>query len=411
MTERPEKVHGGGSELVPNGRRRIDWLARLETTLLLIAPIGIWHGNIGYVLAFSLLLIAIANRDYQLLDRKVLVYTVGYLLLMLALTALSSNPAAAAKGSLRFASGFWMLLPGITVGRHLREDGIRVQTLLPISALMVAYFMSPAYFEGRLFFGFRGNPNGTGFSLLFILLVLGLALASLPPSPWGQAESKATRLLLGANLTAASALLLISNHRGGWLSAICFPAIIAICRCGTSRLRQILAGLVTLTLFAGFVIAFDRKMTLASMDTIGIRLSLWSTAIATTVKSHLFFGSGFNTFQDIIGVHEYKGSLRAYRHPHNILVDLFFSTGVAGLTATSAYILTQARMVRRLKIPLSQPIAIATAAAIASLFVALFFDRSIGRFSETGSISFLYGVLLAQAPAHANTTTSSGTVA
>jgi hypothetical protein len=411
MTDRPGAVHGGGSEPVPKESRRIAWLTRLETTLLLIAPIGIWHGNVGYALAISLLWIAIAKRDYRLLDRKVLVYTAGYLLLMLALAALSTNPAAAAKGSLRFASGFLMLLPGITVGRHLREHGIQAQALLPTSALMAAYFMSPAYFEGRLFFGFRGNPNGTGFSLLFTLLVLGLAAASLPPTPWKPGEGKATRLLLGVNLTAASALLLISNHRGGWLGAICFSAIIATRRCNTSKLRQILAGLATLALFAGVVLAFDRKITLTSMDSIGIRLSLWSTAIETTVKNHLFFGSGFNTFQDVIGVHEYKDSLRAYRHPHNLLVDLFFSTGMAGLTATAAYIMSQARIVKRLKIPLSQPIALASAAAIASLLVALFFDRSIGRFTETGSISFLYGVLLAQAPLQANTATNSGTVA
>lgn len=400
MTERLECHHGTRSDqALTNGQeggQDNTWLWRLETVLLLIAPIGIWHIKIRPVLALLIFLIAIANHDYRRIDRRILISTAAYLLLMSALSALSVSPATAVKGALSFCSGFLMLLPGITIGRRLRSDGIRLQALIPTSMLLVAYFLSPAVYEGRLFFGLRGNPNGTGYSLLFTLLVLGLALASQFIARDRNSGGSLTRVLLLINLVAVTVLLLFSNHRAGWLAAICFAAFLLASRFASSRALQIVAYLTAAGLFTAFIVVFDRKELLATVDSLGVRLSMWTTAIQTTAANHPMAGHGYNTLREIFGAHEYKDIVRTYNHPHNIFVELFFSTGFLGLGLTLSYILSQIRLTRLMRVDLHNPIAMASLGAIVALLIAFSFGRSIASFEVTGSLSCLYGILLAQ---------------
>ena len=165
-------------------------LRQLELALLLIAPIGIWHGTTGRVCAVTLLVIGALNRDDLQISPRAWAQAGAYLFIILGLAAFSPQPIQAAEAALVFASGFAMVIPGLVIGRHLKNGEITLTSLLPVTILAIIYSKSPTLFDGRLFYGLRGNPNGTSYSTLFALIILGIAYPAI-----AQDHSRQQRLL------------------------------------------------------------------------------------------------------------------------------------------------------------------------------------------------------------------------
>jgi hypothetical protein len=120
-------------------------------------------------------------------------------------SSIKPQPIQATKAALIFASGFAMLIPGLAIGRNLKNGGITLAAVLPVTILAIVYSQSPTTFEGRLFFGLRGNPNGTGYSILFVLIILGIAYQAIV-----QSDSKQQwqlKLAIAVNAAAYAAYL------------------------------------------------------------------------------------------------------------------------------------------------------------------------------------------------------------
>ena len=115
-----------------------------------------------------------------------------------------------------------------------------------------------------------------------------------------------------------------------------------------------------------------------------------------TINYHPIFGSGFGSFREIIGIHSYQGYSRAYNHPHNIYVELFFSTGLAGVAATVWFLAQLIKATQHARIDFKRPVAAACSAGIISLLIAFFFGKGLASFEVTGSLSCLAGILWAQ---------------
>jgi len=58
-----------------------------------------------------------------------------------------------------------------------------------------------------------------------------------------------------------------------------------------------------------------------NLESISIRLYLWDTAIKHTINNSIFLGNGFGRFEELTG----------FEYPHNLLIDIFFCTGLLGL--------------------------------------------------------------------------------
>lgn len=369
-------------------------LRQLELALLLIAPIGIWHGATGGICAITLLVAGALNKDYLQISPRAWAKAGAYLLIILGLAAFSPQPIQAAEAALVFASGFAMVIPGLVMGRHLMNGEITLTSVLPVTILAIIYSQSPTSFEGRFFYGLRGNPNGTGYSVLFALIILGIAYQAIAQKR--SRQQGRLKLAIAANAIAFAAYLALSNHRTGWLAATVFFTALAISTLPPSRLPRTLAPLAGLTMLAALLILLDRKDLYSSIISQTNRLSLWSTAIQETINNHLIFGSGFGSFREIIGIHSHQGYSRDYNHPHNIYVELFFSTGLAGLAATGWFLASLIKATQHAKIDFKSPIASACAAGIISLLIAFFFGKELASFEVTGSLSCLAGILWAQ---------------
>lgn len=368
-------------------------LRQLELALLLIAPIGIWHGTTGRSCAITLLVIGALNRDDLQLSPKAWAQLGVYICIILGTAAFSPQPIQAAKAALIFASGFAMLIPGLAIGRNLKNGGITLTSLLPVTILAIIYSQSPTTFEGRLFFGLRGNPNGTGYSVLFVLIILGIAYQAIIQSGKQQRQMK---LAIAVNAAAYTTYLAFSNHRTGWLAATIFYTTMAISMHPSSRMPRAVASLAGLITISASVALLDRKDFYTSIISQTNRLSLWASAIQETINSSPIFGSGFRSFREIIGIHSHQGYSRAFNHPHNIYVELFFSTGLVGVAATFWLIASLIKATQHASIDFKRPVISACAAGIVSLLIAFFFGKQLASFEVTGSLSCLAGVIWAQ---------------
>ena len=391
-------------EKSPVTSKTLEWKARLdrkgsvlrqlELALLLIAPIGIWHGTTGRICAITLLVIGALNRDDLQLSPKAWAQLGVYICIILGTAALSPQPIQATKAALIFASGFAMLIPGLAIGRNLKNGGITLAAVLPVTILAIIYSQSPTTFEGRLFFGLRGNPNGTGYSILFVLIILGIAYQAIV-----QSDSKQQwqlKLAIAVNAAAYAAYLAFSNHRTGWLATTIFYTTLAISMHPPSRMPRALAPLAGFATLSASLALLDRKDFYTSIISQTNRLSLWASAIQETIRNYPITGSGFRSFREIIGIHSHQGYSRTFNHPHNIYVELFFSTGLVGVAATFWLVASLIKATQHASIDFKKPVVCACATGIVSLLIAFFFGKQLASFEVTGSLSCLAGIIWAQ---------------
>jgi len=104
----------------------------------------------------------------------------------------------------------------------------------------------------------------------------------------------------------------------------------------------------------------------------GERVTIWEDAIRL-VPEHVLFGTGFNTY-------EFMGRVEEYRDTHNIYLKVLVETGILGLGLFFALLWKSFRMSFRLfrfaKDPLFRALGLGTAAFVACAFIVNFFgDR------------------------------------
>lgn len=168
--------------------------------------------------------------------------------------------------------------------------------------------------------------------------------------------------------------LLFSFSRGGYIGFVTGLLFL-----GMVRERKLLVLLVVLVVAWGAIIptAVNERIFMTYEDgqiesSAGERVTIWQDAI-TLVPQHLLFGTGFNTY-------EFMGRVEEYRDTHNIYLKVLVETGILGLGLFFALLWKSFRMgfrlFRQAKDPLFQAIGLGTAVYVLCAFMVNFFgDR------------------------------------
>jgi O-antigen ligase len=369
--------------------------------IILIAPIGLFYFSAARVLIWFFFLLSLVSL-YQHRVEPWLLRNAGLYCLALFLGALFTlHPDLAIDGVRRIAMGFCMFVPGLVIGRRLRERPLGVVSLLPVLALEVAHLFAPSDYDGRFFFGFHDNPNNAGHGFAFALIILGVAYASVcdhSEAGWIGGRRWWYRLLWSFTVSLVAVLLLISNYRAGWLGVVLFGLILLL---WATRISARLRFLMAFAFSAGAVVVmrFRDYKGLGFASSMHERLVLWGRTLAAWWQQFPLFGSGFRSFE--VMADNYVGGVvaRPYRFPHNMVIEILFSSGLYGLAATIVFLVAQGRGLLLAGLRFNRWLPKAALLAIVSMLVMGQFGIHFASFDYVGAVSILFGILVAQLPA------------
>lgn len=368
--------------------------------IILIAPIGLFYFSAARVLIwffFAISLISVFRKPVDLwLVRNAVIYIAA--LFLGALLAL--YPDLAIGGVLRIAMGFCMFVPGVVIGRRLRDRPIGIISLLPVLMLGVAQLFAPQDYHGRFYYGFHDNPNSAGHGMAFALLILGVAYTSVRDHPKVGRVSGGLwcyRLAWTFTILVHTGLLIISNYRAGWLGVFLFGLVLVLWESSIPANLRFWIG-VALTAGAAILIRFKDDKGLGLVGSIGERMAMWERSLIAWWQHFSLFGSGFRSFH-VMGAYYVGGIVgRSYRYPHNIAVELLFSSGIYGFVLTIVYAVVQSFGLLKAGLCFDRLLPKAGLLAIVSMMVMGQFGMQFASFEYVGALSCLFGILTAQLP-------------
>jgi O-antigen ligase len=368
--------------------------------ILLIAPIGLFYFSAARVLIWFFFVISLfslyQSRLQPWLLRNAGLYSVA--LILGALVAL--HPDLAIDGVRRIMLGLCIFVPGLMIGRQLRERPLAVLSLLPVLALAIAQLFSPREYYGRFYLGFHDNPNSAGHGFAFALLILGVAYASVRDhrqAGWIGSKRWCYQCWWALTVAALAALLLISNYRAGWLGVFIFSLILVLWEANLpARVRFVMALL--LCAGAAILVRFKDYKALGAGSSMEERLVLWGRALGAWQQHFPLFGSGFRSFE-VMSDHYLGGIVkRVYRYPHNMIVEILFSSGIYGLVVTIVYVVVQGRGLLSAGLRFDLCLPKAALLAMVSMLAMGQFGIQFASFEYVGALSCLFGILAAQLP-------------
>jgi O-antigen ligase len=215
------------------------------------------------------------------------------------------------RGCLYFFTGYFF-------GAKLQTEKHYPWLLLILAAVLGGNFLfqQGAFLSGSPhagFYGYHPNPNNSAF---VVVAVLAFVLPVLFPP-----RKSATGLLTGiAGIGMGLMLLYFANSRSAWVAVFLGLTALSFLTLRSKRSLLMLAILTAIILLAVVLLYFNRKG--FSMP---VRLETWSTLIQITANEHVWLGHGINNTKELL-VDTGLPVLIA----HNLIVDVFVSTGIIG---------------------------------------------------------------------------------
>lgn len=306
--------------------------AVLEEALLLVAPMGIYYNTPGRLMTWILFAFALVSLGRLAIDRRLVAITLLFVGALLVGALLSANPSQSIDGVSRIAYGFCMFLPGVLLGVRLKTEALGLISLVPALVLALMHFWSPVRYGDLLVYGFESNPNSIGHGLLFALLLLFVVLLfRVRRRLWWDGRSFWSFLSLLLVIVIFGVLLVISNYRAGWIGVAIFAVLSLLGAPVVSpglRLLGVASSVMVLLALLGV-----RDVKGFGYGSVGERLDLWSRSLGAWWSQFFWFGSGYRSFFEMSHLYYYGSVTKAYRFPHNILIEIAFSSGVFGIAA------------------------------------------------------------------------------
>jgi O-antigen ligase len=267
----------------------------------------------------------LAALIYCALNRKAIdtgsalrVWALLFLAYLAMFTVLAENVPVAWKGMYDILRGCLYFFTGYFFGKTLRTDRHYTWLLLILLAVLAGSFLLHQQPTGpgshpAGFYGYHPNPNNAAF-VVMVMLAFILPVLFTPRQP------VASRVIGLAGFGTALVLLYYANSRNAWIAL--FLGLMAV---GGTALRNnrrllIVLGATQLSLLAMVLLYFNLKG--FSMP---VRIEVWSRLIAMTADEHPWLGYGINNTKEVL-----NSAGLPVLIAHNLLVDIFVSTGIVG---------------------------------------------------------------------------------
>lgn len=298
---------------------------QLSTGLVVLALFAIQLPKGGTLLLLPILLLAYIQRSTFHIDSELKWIAALFALFVIVFSTVSTDPTRSAKGAYDILRGLLVFVPAVWLGTRLAKGREQSFALLVGLAFSVVNFAFPVISGNQAFFGYYDNPNNVAVALTAHVFLL---TALFPRSAPGRKAwpTLAFAIALGSLLY----LLVLANSRGSWLGVAAAFSWIVLLQPRIARrtkLALVLAAGGTVLLLVSLV---DLKG--FGYGTVGARLVIWQGLWSLTVADHLWLGYGINYVKDLLTASDLP-TLTA----HNILLELFVSTGLIGV-ATFLYI-------------------------------------------------------------------------
>lgn len=293
----------------------------LAITLTVIALFAIQLPQYGTVLLLPALLITWFQRTTFHITTELKRVAVLFALYVVTFSVISTDPARSAKGAYDILRGMLVFLPAVWIGTRLSMGSAQIPALFVSLAFSVVNFAFPVFDGGQTFYGYYDNPNNVAVALtahLFLVTML-FPLRAAPYRTWR---------LLGFAVAFGSLLILLvlANSRGSWLGVAAAFSWIVLLQPHIPRRTKLALILAAGTAVLALVLMVDVKG--FGYGTVGARLVIWKGLWSLTITHHPWLGYGINYVKDLL-VASGLPTLTA----HNVLLEIFASTGIVGMAA------------------------------------------------------------------------------
>jgi hypothetical protein len=331
----------------------------------------------AFLLLLGVISLFIAHKQWSL-RRELKLIIVGFILYLVIFTIISEDAHRSIKGLYDITRGLLLLPIGILIGRLWSESTFNHYTILVIPTIvLMGNFFYPVHLGGSFFyFGYEDKPNSAGEVYLGLFMFFFMALGATKERP---ALLGVIALLFMTDLLG----MILTNSRGVWLAL--FSSLLTFLIINTSiTLKQ------KLTILLSSSIIFAYALLVLNHKGLGLALrdNIWANVFTSVTEHSPFLGFGIN-FSDFpeIGLE--------YNHAHNMLLELYASSGIVGLCILFSLLYLLVRHLIQLQFDRNMIFYGGVMGFVAFIIIGSLNVR-FSSFSLIGSLSLFFGLFYSQ---------------
>lgn len=240
-------------------------------------------------------------------------------------------------------------------------------------------------FDRGDYFGYQPNPNSVAIAVLFQMLLCIPAYRQI----WARPQGGSALPWLAPGLTVMALiggiyLLTESHSRGVWLGAGCAALFVIVFGMVSQRMRFALGTTVLISLVVQLYFSNYKGFGF------GLRDQIWSLLLEKTITERPWLGFGINSVKKLMLENGFS-----FTSAHNILIEIFVSSGLVGLATMATIVLLLIREFRRWRYRRTPLRWIALAGLVAFAVIGLV-DLQFASYRFIATISLLLGLLYSQ---------------
>ena len=355
-------------------------LMMMATVLALYMP-----GHLRTLPLLPALVYIVLNRKAVTIESALRTWALLFVSWLVIFSLLADDMSTAWKGTYDILRGCLYFFTGYFFGTRLQADRHYPWLLLMLAAVLAGSFLfhqAPAVTDSHSagFYGYHANPNNSAF---VVVLVLAFVLPVLYPP-----RKPATGVVTGlAGIAMSLPLLYLANSRNAWLAVCLGLSALGIASLQGRRSLRMVTAAGGLVLLAVILLFFNRKG-----FSIPARIDTWTRLVEITLSEHPWLGHGINNTKAVLAN---AGS--PVQTAHNLLVDVFVSTGIIG---TLLFVALSAGL---LLILAGNSYRVTTAFQIGLAGLVMFgtvsmFDLKFASITLMGAFAFFTGVMYSGSP-------------
>lgn len=350
----------------------------MTTVLALYMP-----GHLRTVPLIPALIYILLNRKEVEVDVSIKTWAILFISYVAIFTLLAENPTTAWKGVYDIIRGCLYFFTGYFFGIKLQSEKHYPWLLLIVAVVLAGNFLD--YHEASVsdilhggFYGYHPNPNSSAF-VVVVLLAFVLPALFLSKKP-------ATSLLTGmVGIGMGLILLYYANSRSAWVAVFIGLTALGITTLRNKRTLLLALGFAEVILLAVVLLYFNQKG-----FSIPVRLDTWIRLIEITANEHIWLGYGINNTKEVLA-----NAGMTVLLAHNLLVDIFTSTGIIGTLIFIALCIRLVLILARINNTVSIAFQVGLSGLTMFFFISMF-DLKFASLTLIGTFAFFSGVIYSQ---------------
>ena len=350
----------------------------MTTVLALYMP-----GHFRTLPLIPALIYILLNRKAVEINTAIKIWAILFISYIAIFTLLAENVFTAWKGMYDIIRGCLYFFTGYFFGIKLQAEKHYPWLLLILAAVLAGNFLGhhEASVSGSLhggFYGYHPNPNSSAF---VVVVLLAFVLPALFPP-----KKPVTSLLIGmVGIGMGLILLYYASSRSAWIAVFLGLTALTVATLRNKRNLLVALGFAEVVLLAVVLLYFNQKG--FSMP---VRLDTWNRLIEITANEHIWLGYGINNTKEVLA----NAGLTVLI-AHNLLVDIFTSTGIIGTLIFAALCIGLVLILARINHTVTIAFQVGLSGITMFCFISMF-DLKFASLALIGTFAFFSGVIYSQ---------------